>query len=77
MGTAVDIALHSLAPPDHEAGKLEFALKEPEPPGAGVGELGKFAEPCSGPWPGRVQANPPMVTRQGRTVEVSNRPAAL
>lgn len=77
MRAAVDIAEHGPGGPNDKAGELRIPLAEPEPPRARLIDPLQRTEGDAGGRPGRVQASPPTVTRQGRTVEVSNRPAAL
>ena len=82
MRADIDIAVQRPVLADHKAGEQGVALPEPETLGPRLVDALQRAErraglrPCRIAW-GRVQANPPMVMRQGRTVLVSNRPAAL
>jgi hypothetical protein len=77
MRADIDIAVQRPVLAHHKAGEQGVALPEAETLGPRLVDALQRAERRPRLRAGRVQANPPMVMRQGRTVLVSNRPAAL
>jgi hypothetical protein len=77
VGTAVDIAGDGIALSDDKAGESRVAVAKLETARAGVREVVQAAKKRASGGSGGIQAKPPTVTRQGVTLDASNRPALL